>query len=166
MGWREVFENHYHSGHKLMHFLSSKESETARGKSHFYDRIKFIGSRVSMQISYQVHSEDMNSLVWCWDSLFKGCLLTKSKKFVAVAKAKPRRVLQESSNPPPPCRYLECYFNHRASEAKAALPLNTEYMMFSLSLSLCRESNLQEGLSHIQLQKSQKVSQHKIAWPK
>lgn len=36
-----------------------------------------------------------------------------------------------------PCRYLECYFNHRASVAKVALPLNTENMLFPL---LCAET--------------------------
>lgn len=132
-------------GHKLMHFLSSKEWETARGKPHFCDRIKFIGSRVSMQVSYQVHSEDMNSLVWCWDSLFKSCLLAKSKKIMAVAKAKPRTVLHESLNPSPPRRYLECYFNHGASVAKVAPPLNTESMLFSGFPALCWKSNLTGG---------------------
>lgn len=73
-------------GYKLMHFLSSTEHKKARGKPHFCDRMKFIGSRFSTQVSYQVHSEDMNSLAWHWDSLLKGCLLTKRKKLILVAK--------------------------------------------------------------------------------
>lgn len=56
---------------------------------------------------------------------------------MAMAKAKPGRVLYKSSNPSPHFGYLEYYLNHKASVAKVVLSLNAKNRLFSVSPALC-----------------------------